>query len=75
MDMTLTETTFEALILRGLFVACMVVCGMILTAMVATKVKPVQWAASGAVSALFASAPSTCALPDVGDIVCIRAEG
>lgn len=75
MDMTFTETKFEALILRILFAACTLVCGMILTALVATKATPVQWAANGPVSALFASAPSTCALPDVGNIVCIRAEG
>ncbi|QAU24418.1 hypothetical protein EO087_10800 [Dyella sp. M7H15-1] len=73
--MKLTETKFEALVLHGLFTACIVVCGMILTAMVTTKPTPVQWMSGGRVSTLLASAPSSCALPNVGNIVCIRAKG
>ncbi|GLQ52397.1 hypothetical protein ACFFJT_13535 [Dyella flava] len=73
--MKLTETKFEALVLRGLFAACIVVCGLILTAMVTAKPTPVQLASGGPVSALLASAPSSCALPDSSDTVCIRGEG
>jgi hypothetical protein len=35
---------FETLLLRGLFVACMVVCGLFLTAMVSLKPSSVQLA-------------------------------
>lgn len=73
--MTFTETKFEALVLRGLFAACILVCGLILTAMVTTKPVPVQLASGGPVHSLLAAAPSTCALADVSNIVCIRAEG
>jgi hypothetical protein len=73
--MKLTETKFEALILRGLFAACLLVCGMILTAMVTAKPAPVQLASGGPVKALLASAPSTCALPDASSSLCIHAEG
>jgi hypothetical protein len=74
MDMKLTETKFEALVLRGLFAACIVVSGLILTAMVVTKPTLEQLASGGPVTAVLASAPSSCALPDIGNIVCIRAE-
>jgi hypothetical protein len=74
MDMKLTETKFEALVLRGLFAACILVCGLILTAMVSAKPQPVQLASGGPVRALLAYAPSTCALADLSNIVCIRAE-
>jgi hypothetical protein len=73
--MKLTETKFEALVLRGLFAACIVVSGLILTAMVITKPTMDQLASGGPVNALLASAPSTCALPDISNIVCIRAKG
>jgi hypothetical protein len=73
--MKLTETKFEAFVLRSLFAACILVCGLILTAMVTTKPKPVQLASGSPVHALIALAPSTCALADVSNIVCIRAEG
>ncbi|GLQ99980.1 hypothetical protein [Dyella mobilis] len=72
--MKFTETTFEALVLRGLFAACLLVSGMILTAMVTTKPAPVQLASGGPVKTLLAAAPSTCALPDIGSVVCFHAE-
>jgi hypothetical protein len=75
MDMKFTETKFEALVLRGLFAACILVCGLILTAIVTAKPTPLQLASGGPVSALIASAPSSCALPDSSNTVCIRAEG
>jgi hypothetical protein len=73
--MKLTETKFEAFVLRGLFAACLLVSGLILAAMVTAKPTPVQLASGGPVHALIAAAPSSCALADVSNIVCIRAEG
>jgi hypothetical protein len=72
--MQLTETKFEAFVLRGLFAACLLVSGLILTAMLAPRSAPVQLAVGSAVHTLFAAAPSSCALSDVVNIVCIRAE-
>lgn len=66
---------FETLILRSLFVACMLVCGLILVAMITTKPTLTQLAASGPATALFTSAPSSCALPAVDNMVCVRAQG
>ena len=66
---------FETLVLRSLFMACVLVCGLILAGMITAKPTPVQLAASSPVSALLASAPSTCALPVGGNMVCLRAEG
>ncbi|GAB2571337.1 hypothetical protein ISP15_17195 [Dyella jejuensis] len=66
---------FETLILRGLFVACMVVCGLILAAMVTTRPAPVQLANSASVTALLTSAPTRCALPSVDEMLCVRVTG
>jgi hypothetical protein len=73
--MKLTETKFEALVLRGLFAACIVVSGLILTAMITTKPTLQQLATGNPVNAALTSAPLTCALPDLSNIVCIRAIG
>jgi hypothetical protein len=77
MDMKLTETQFESLVLRGLFAACLIVSGLILTAMVTVTVKPasVQLVSGSAIHALFAAAPSSCTLLDLSNIVCLRAAG
>jgi hypothetical protein len=58
--MKLTDSKFklETLLLRGLFVACMVICGLFLTAMVTIKPAPVQLASNGQTSAVVAHAPS-----------------
>ncbi|WP_233840609.1 hypothetical protein [Dyella sp. 2HG41-7] len=64
---------FETVILRGLFVACMLVCGLILAAMVTSKPTPSQVAANSSMATLLASAPSTCVLPGIGDMICVRA--
>ncbi|RDS84060.1 hypothetical protein [Dyella psychrodurans] len=66
---------FETMVLRSLFVACVLVCGLILAGMITAKPTPVQLANSNRVSALFASAPATCALPVAGEIACIRIVG
>lgn len=66
---------FENFILRGLFVACMLVCGLILAAMVTSKPTPLHVAASQTIAALLTSAPSSCVLPLVDDMICVRAQG
>lgn len=66
---------FETLILRGLFVACMVVCGLILAAMVTVKPTPVQLAASDSLSALLTAAPTSCVLPLADNLICLRVAG
>jgi hypothetical protein len=70
-----TDMKFETMVLRSLFVACMLVCGLILAGMISAKPVPVQLANNNRVSAVLASAPSTCALPTAGNIVCVRAVG
>jgi hypothetical protein len=76
--MKFTEIKFESVVLHALLVACMVVCGLILTAMVASKPAPVELAAkmtvNNPVSKLLASAPSACMLP-VSDTICLRMAG
>jgi hypothetical protein len=64
---------FETLMLRGLFIACLTVCGLILGAMVTTTSGSVHLASAGAgqsIAALLLTAPSTCALPADG-VVCL----
>jgi hypothetical protein len=58
--MKLTDGKFnlETLLLRGLFVACMAICGLFLASMVTTKPAPVQLASNGQASAVVASAQS-----------------
>jgi len=58
--MKLTDSKFklETLLLRGLFVACMAICGLFLTAMVTIKPAPVQLASNGHTSAAVTHAPS-----------------
>lgn len=61
---------FETMVLRSLFVACMLVCGLILAGMVTAKPVPVQLANNHSVSTLLASAPSSCTLPMAREIAC-----
>lgn len=63
---------FETIILRGLFVACMLVCGLIMAAMVVSSPAPRQLAAQPSIASLLASAPSSCVLPLVDDMICAR---
>jgi hypothetical protein len=69
--------TFETLLLRGLFIACLTVCGLILGAMVTRQVTPVKLAgddaSTPAVGMLLAPA-NRCALPPDG-VVCPRPLG
>lgn len=64
---------FETMILRGLFVACMAVCGLILAAMVTSKPEPMRLAVTASMASLLASAPSSCVLPIVDDMICVHA--
>lgn len=50
--------TFETLVLRGLFGACILVCGLTLAAMVTAK--PAPLAINGSASTLIAATPSIC---------------
>ena len=65
---------FETLMLRGLFIACLAVCGLILGAMVTTTSASVQLAANSGVGAILLAAPSSCALPPDG-VVCPQIGG
>jgi hypothetical protein len=65
---------FETLMLRGLFIACLAVCGLILGAMVTTTPASVQLAANHSVGAILLAAPSSCALPPDG-VVCPQTGG
>lgn len=53
--------TFETMMLRSLFGACVLVCGLILAAIVTARPLPVQLAGQGTTSAQFASAPAASA--------------
>ncbi|MFC5582287.1 hypothetical protein [Rhodanobacter terrae] len=65
---------FETLMLRGLFIACLAVCGMIFGAMLTATPPPSQFAASNRLSAILATAPTSCALPPDG-VVCPQPRG
>ena len=65
---------FETLMLRGLFIACLAVCGLILGAMVTTTPASVQLAANSGGGAILLAAPSSCALPPDG-VVCPQLGG
>jgi hypothetical protein len=78
MDMKLSDTKFEYAMLYGLFAACILVSGLILTAMVASKPLPAQWTATltntQSVSSLLAMAPSACTMP-LSAMICLRNAG
>lgn len=65
---------FETLMLHGLFIACLAVCGLIFGAMLTTTPGSVQFATHGSVAALLLAAPASCALPADG-VVCPPAGG
>jgi hypothetical protein len=67
---------FETLMLRGLFIACLAVCGLIFGAMVTTTPASVQLAANSnsTIGAILLAAPSSCALPPDG-VVCPQIGG
>ncbi|MDE1893354.1 MAG: hypothetical protein KGM46_09900 [Pseudomonadota bacterium] len=65
---------FEAMMLRGLFLACVTVCGLVLGAMLSTTPGNMRLTAGSRIAAALESAPSNCALPPDG-VVCPRADG
>lgn len=64
---------FETLLLRSLFVACLLVCGWIMGAMLFTP-GPVQLAGTGMKTSALLAAPAACMLPPDG-VVCPRLDG
>ncbi len=60
---------FETLMLHGLFIACLAVCGLILGAMMTIAPGSVQLATHGSVAAILLAGPTSCALPADG-VVC-----
>jgi hypothetical protein len=58
--------TFETMMLRSLFGACVLVCGLALAAMVTAKPVPVQLAGQGTTSAQFSAAPATTSANTAG---------
>ncbi len=65
---------FEALLLRGLFIACLAVCGLILGAMVNASPDTIRLAASGSAGQLSPATHAQCLLPADG-VVCPRLGG
>ncbi|MEO8780252.1 MAG: hypothetical protein ABI389_16510 [Rhodanobacter sp.] len=67
---------YENLMLRCLFLACLMVCGLIFGAMLTAVPSPAgaQLAASGHIGAILLAAPHTCALPPDG-VICPRIPG
>jgi hypothetical protein len=65
---------FETLMLRGLFIACLAVCGMIFGAMLTATPPTTHLAASNRLSAILTTAPTSCALPPDG-VVCPQPRG
>jgi hypothetical protein len=64
---------FETVILRGLFVASMLVSGLILATMLTSRAAPMNLAASTSLTSLLTAAPSSCVLPIVDGMICTRA--
>lgn len=58
MKRTDSKFKFETLLLHGLFAACLLICGLFMTAMVTVKPSTVQLASNHHVSATLQSAPS-----------------
>jgi hypothetical protein len=65
---------FETLMLRGLFVVCLLLSGLVLGAMVTASPQAVRLAAAGSAGQLLVAAPTVCALPPDG-VVCPRING
>lgn len=64
---------FETLMLRGLFIACLTVCGLIFGAMMATTssgVQPAVARTTQSIAAMPLAAPAICALQADG-VICL----
>lgn len=64
----------ETLMLRGLLVACLLVCGLVMGAMLGTSTQSVQLASNGKLGLMLLSTPGSCMLPPDG-VVCPRLDG
>ena len=64
---------FETLMLRGLFIACLTVCGLILGAMLTTDPSSMPLADAG-LGAMLLAAPSSCTLVADG-VICPQVDG
>lgn len=62
---------FENLMLHSLFATCLLVCGLIFTAMLSSPSPAVQLASNSHVGLLLSSGPAVCSLPADG-VVCPR---
>jgi hypothetical protein len=62
---------FETLMLRGLFAACFLVCGLTVIAMMSASPEAVRLAAKGSAAQMLIAAPTSCMLPPDG-VVCPR---
>ena len=65
---------FETLMLRGMFLACMALCALILGAMLNAAPSATQLASGGGMRNILLTAPTSCALPPDG-VVCPQAGG
>jgi hypothetical protein len=65
---------YENLMLRSLFVACLLVCTSVLGSMLTTFPASAQSAAAGNVTGALRTSPAQCALPADG-VICPRQPG
>ncbi|MBD8882166.1 MULTISPECIES: hypothetical protein [Rhodanobacter] len=65
---------YENLMLRSLFVACLLVCTLVLGAMLKSFPAPAGMASSGTVANALLASPAQCALPADG-VICPRQPG
>ena len=61
----------ETLMLRSLFVACLLACTLVLGSMLTSSTQSVQLASQGKLGMLLLSSPGSCVLPPDG-VVCPR---
>lgn len=64
----------EDLMLRSLFVACLLVCALVLGTMLKTTPSSAQLAPTGSVASALLASPTHCALPADG-VICPRQPG
>ncbi|WP_426701781.1 hypothetical protein ACPPVV_01835 [Rhodanobacter sp. Col0626] len=65
---------FEVLMLRGLFLACFAVCGLIFGAMLTATPPSVRLVGGNSIGTVLLVAPNSCALPADG-VICPRVPG
>jgi hypothetical protein len=65
---------YEDLMLRSLFVACLLVCALVLGSMLKTFPSSAQLAGTGNIASVLLASPAQCALPADG-VICPRQPG